>query len=96
MGFYPVAGQNVYLLTAPHLEEVSFDLENGNKYTIRVKKLSDENRYIQKVFLNGKPFTKSWFDHQTIQQGGLMEITMGQTPSDWGHYDQPPSLSDSN
>lgn len=96
MGFYPVAGQNVYLLTAPHLEEVSFDLENGNKYIIRVKKLSDENRYIQKVFLNGKPFTKSWFDHQTIQQGGLMEIIMGQTPSDWGHCNLPPSLSDSN
>lgn len=94
MGFYPVAGQDVYLLAAPHLEQVSFKLENGKTYTLQVKNLTDTNRYIQKVILNGKPFTKNWFDHQTLLQGGIMDIYMGPTPSDWGHEGLPPSLSD--
>jgi len=42
---------------------------------------SKENRYIQSVRLNHKPYTKSSIHYKDIVAGGVLEFEMGSQPS---------------
>ncbi|TAH25521.1 MAG: glycoside hydrolase family 92 protein, partial [Cytophagales bacterium] len=94
MGFFPNAGQDVYLISKPTFEKTTINLENGKQFTIVAKKLTDKNIYIQSATLNGKPYTKNWFTHKEILNGGVFEFEMGSKPTSWGSKDLPPSMSD--
>ncbi|OTA61658.1 glycoside hydrolase family 92 protein [Hypoxylon sp. EC38] len=99
MGFYPVAGQNVYLLTAPLFREVSIQTPSGQPATLRNVGGFDapryRNIYIQSARLNGKPYTRNWITHDFFVDGGTLEFILGPAESDWGTRDEdlPPSLS---
>ncbi|MBR4849531.1 MAG: GH92 family glycosyl hydrolase [Alistipes sp.] len=83
MGFYPIAGQDLYILHAPLLRESVLHLEGGN-FTIRAEGLSEENRFVQSVTLNGKDYPKSYLRHKDIVGGGELVFKMGAAPSNWG------------
>lgn len=89
MGFFPNAGQDVYLITAPMFEKVILTLGNGKQFTITTKNLSDKNKYIISAKLNGKNFNQSWFRHSTLMEGGTLEFIMGDKPSAWGTENLP-------
>lgn len=98
MGIFPNAGQNVYFITPPFFEEVSIrNSETGNTATIRNLNFDTEYRniFIQKAYLNGKPYTQNWIDHGFFLDGGVLELVLGTTESTWGtaEMDRPPSLS---
>ncbi|KAI1848938.1 hypothetical protein JX266_005366 [Neoarthrinium moseri] len=99
MGFFPVAGQNVYLLTPPLFREVRLKTPTGNYAIIRNVGFDAryENIYVQSARLNGKPYTKSWIAHDFFYNGGLLELTLGKEESTWGTRDDdlPPSMSTS-
>jgi predicted alpha-1,2-mannosidase len=98
MGFFPVAGQDVYLLIAPFFPEIKIQAKvPGKKAIIRVTNFDPtfESRYVQSVTLNGKPYTKSWISHDLFLNGGVLEFTVGRTESKtWGTRDEdlPPSF----
>jgi predicted alpha-1,2-mannosidase len=94
MGFYPNAGQDIYFLSSPIFSKVEMNLGNGKIFKIIAKNLSDKNIYIQSAELNGKDWTKAWFQHKDIVNGAELILTMGSTPSNWGTKDPPPSVSD--
>lgn len=94
MGFFPNAGQDVYLISKPTFEKTTINLENGKQFTIIAKKLTDKNIYIQSATLNGKPYAKNWFTHKEILNGGVFEFEMGSKPTSWGSKDLPPSMND--
>lgn len=99
LGFFPVAGQDVYLLTPPLFREVRLRTPTGRYATIRNVGFdpSYEAKYIQSAKLNGRPYTRNWITHQFFREGGLLELTLGKTESAWGTRDEdlPPSLSTS-
>ena len=86
MGFYPVTpGLPIYNIGTPIFDKVKINLENGKQFVIETKNVSADNYYIQSSSLNGKVFTKSWFDHSDIVDGGHLIIEMGATPNQkWG------------
>ncbi|CAG7916394.1 unnamed protein product [Penicillium olsonii] len=98
MGVWPVAGQDVYLITPPFFEEISVrnDL-TGNNLTIRNINFDSSYKsiYIQSAKWNGKPWTKNWFTHEFFTKGGVLELELGPKESQWGTHieDLPPSLS---
>ena len=94
MGFFPNAGQDVYLITSPEFDKVSIILDNGKTFEITAKNAGDKNIYIQSATLNGKPFNQCWFTQNEIINGGKFEFIMGNNPSDWGTASLPPSMSD--
>ncbi|MDD7605394.1 MAG: GH92 family glycosyl hydrolase, partial [Prevotellaceae bacterium] len=58
MGFYPVCpGSDQYVIGAPFLPYMKVNLTNGNTITIKAPGVSNKNRYIQNVKVNGKPYT---------------------------------------
>ncbi|WP_345947618.1 GH92 family glycosyl hydrolase [Mucilaginibacter sp. PAMB04274] len=94
MGFYPNAGQDVYLVTAPLFKKVTVNLLNGKKLTVNAIKLTAQNIYIQSATLNGKNWDKAWFRHGDIINGATLNLMMGSKPSNWGTQNSPPSLLD--
>ena len=93
MGFYPNAGQDVYLLGSPLFSMVRIPLGRGKAFTLYAKDLTGQNRYIQSATRNGKPWNQAWFRHEDITGGGTFVFQMGPTPSRWGTQNPPPSLS---
>ena len=95
MGLYPNAGQSYYLINSPYFKQTVIHQENGKDFTIKAKNLSDKNKYIKSVLLNGVPFENAFIEHQDIVKGGVLEFEMAATPSKtWGTKQVPPSKSD--
>jgi len=81
MGFYPVCpGSDQYVIGAPYLPYVLISLPDGRKFEIKAPGVSDENRYIKKILLNGKPYRKMYLTHSDIIGGGTLEFVMGPRP----------------
>ncbi|KAJ7656500.1 alpha-1,2-mannosidase, putative subfamily [Mycena polygramma] len=97
LGFFPVAGQDTYLLNRPYFPKTTIRNEaTGAVATIIASGLSAENKYIQSATLDGKPYTKNWISHQLFTSGGTLEFVMGSSKnSTWGtgNADLPMSLS---
>jgi putative alpha-1,2-mannosidase len=98
LGIFPNAGQSVYFIIPPFFEEVKVkNPQTGKTVTIRNVNFDAayENIYIQSATLNGQPYTKNWVDHSLFMDGGVLELVLGKTESDWGtrEEDCPPSLS---
>lgn len=86
MGFYPVApGSNQYVLGRPFVERATLNLPNGKQFRIVAKNLSDQNRYVAGVTLNGKPLNRSFLRHAEIMAGGELRFEMSDQPNrTWG------------
>lgn len=95
MGFFPVAGQDVYLLTPPFFSEVKIRARNGGWAVIRILNFDPtyHAKYIQHATLDGKTYTKSWITHEFFVKGGVLEYVVGIGESRWGtkEEDFPPS-----
>jgi predicted alpha-1,2-mannosidase len=98
LGIYPVAGQDVYLISTPGIPDTSLTLGNGKKLRIIAKNLDHAglNRYVQSATLNGTNLPNSWFRHAQIKDGATLVFTMGSAPSNWGKDTPPPSMSDAS
>jgi predicted alpha-1,2-mannosidase len=85
MGFYSVTpGTNTYVIGSPLFDKASINLENGNQFQISGINLSDENKYIERVTLNGKPLNKTYITHKDIVKGGTLTFYMTNKPATWG------------
>ncbi|NQU50975.1 MAG: glycoside hydrolase family 92 protein, partial [Bacteroidetes bacterium] len=86
MGFYPVCpGDPTYIIGSPLFKKVTINLENGKQFTICTNNVSNENKYIQSVTLNGETYNKSYFMHDDIMNGSELVFEMGSTPNkNWG------------
>jgi predicted alpha-1,2-mannosidase len=90
MGLYQVCiGNPVYQLTSPIFDEITIHLDPevypGKQLTVKAKKLSRENYYIQSATLNGKPLNRSWLTHEELVKGGDLVYEMGPEPNkNWG------------
>ncbi len=93
MGFYPNAGQDVYLIGSPAYPEMTLTLANGKTFTVIARNVSEQNRYIAAASWDGKPWTQSWFRHADLMRGGRLVFTMGSQPTHWESEVLPPSDS---
>jgi putative alpha-1,2-mannosidase len=96
MGFYPNAGQDVYLIGTPLYKEVTIHLPNGKGFQIKAKELNENNFYIESATLNGKSLNRAWLSHEEIENGGILELDMSDTPGKWEIESVPPSMSSSH
>lgn len=85
MGFYPANPANgLYVFGSPVINNASIPVSGNKTFQIKTVNNSAENKYIQKVTLNGKPYTKSYFKHTDIAKGGTLVFYMGNKPSSFG------------
>jgi predicted alpha-1,2-mannosidase len=98
LGLFPVAGQDIYLISTPSIPDASLNLGNGTKLHIIARNLDGQglNRYVQSATLNGVDLTTAWFRHSQIENGANLILTMGSAPSKWGENTPPPSMRDTS
>lgn len=78
MGFYPVCpGSNQYVLGAPYFKKMTLHLENGKDVVVTAPENSDENRYVQKLTVNGAEHKVNYVNHADLLQGVRMDYIMG-------------------
>ena len=96
MGFYPITpGLPMYVIGSPTFANVKLDLGNGKKFELNCINYSPENKYIQSAKLNGQVWNKSWFAHEDLMRGGVLELVMGKRPNKLWAADEtslPPSF----
>jgi len=81
MGFYQVCpGKPIYSIGRPLFNKVKIALANGKTFTIIAHNNSRNNKYIQKMSLNGKILKTPFFTHKDIVDGSTLELTMGDKP----------------
>lgn len=97
-GFFPVAGQDVYLLTPPLFGHVSIQTPSGNPAVIRNKNHDPSYRriYIHSATLDGQPYMSNWITHRFFLEGGTLEFVLSEFEGRWGTADAsvPPSTTD--
>lgn len=86
MGMYPANPANgEYVFGSPVFNESVLQLPSGKKMTILARNNGKKNKYIQSVMLNGKPYHKTYIDHETLLKGGVLAFVMGDKPNTyWG------------
>jgi len=86
LGFYPVApGSDEYVIGRPFLDKAVLNLPNGKKFTVIAENLSDANRYVGAVTLDGKPLDRVYLTHAEIMAGGTLKFSMQASPNkSWG------------
>ncbi len=97
LGFYPVApGSNQYVIGRPFVSRATLNLSNGRHFTVTAEALSDQNRYVESVTLNGAPLARSFILDSEIRAGGALHFVMGATANThWaaGRDERPFSMS---
>jgi predicted alpha-1,2-mannosidase len=89
-GLHPVCpGSTRYEITSPVFNSVTIQLDpayaKGKQFIIKARNNSPANRYIQRAWLNGKPYPYCYIDHAAITAGGTLELEMGSQPNKaWG------------
>ena len=77
MGFYPVDPvSGNYVFGAPQMPKIVLNLTNGKTFTVIAEGISEENKYVESITLNGEPYTKNYITHEDIVNGGTLVFKM--------------------
>ena len=66
----------------------------GGTFTIVAENNSSENKYIRRVWLNGRPYTKPWIGHDEVMAGGELRFEMDDEPHVWYCPEEPEQYAD--
>ncbi|MBN2134298.1 MAG: GH92 family glycosyl hydrolase [Acidobacteria bacterium] len=82
LGFYPVCpGTDQYVIGAPQVKRAVINLSNGKTFEIVADGISESNKYIKSVSLNGKPLDRSYITHSEIMNGGKLTFILSDEPN---------------
>ena len=82
MGFYPVTpASDQYVIGAPLFKKITVKLENGKTININAANNSAQNKYINSLNVNGKPYTQNWLSHSALLKGATLNFNMSARPN---------------
>jgi len=93
IGLFQVDGgasvDSQYEITSPIFDKITLHLNKdyypGDTFVIQTHNNSDENLYIQKAELNGRPWNRWKFPHADFARGGRLDLTLSDQPNtQWG------------
>ena len=69
IGLYPIPAQDIYLLTSPVFTRIQLNIK-GKMIEILAPKTSPSNKYVAKIYLNGKELQHPWIKHSELLKDG--------------------------
>ena len=82
LGFYPVCpATDQYVLGAPLFPKTTLHLPSGKDIVLNAPQNSAENRYVNGLTVNGKPYDKNWLSHAELMQGATLDFDMSAAPN---------------
>ena len=80
LGFYQIApGDPVYDIGRPVVDKAHISIDNGS-FTITAHNNSRQNKYVERVMLNGRELEGLQFRHSDIKAGGTLDFYMTSHP----------------
>ena len=77
LGFYPVCpASDEYAAGSPLFKKATIRLENGNDIVIEAPENSPENRYVEKMRINGKVSKRPFIEYAEIENGAKIRFEM--------------------
>jgi len=86
LGFYPLAGSDVYFVGSPVFDRAVIHLDKGDM-VLEAGPDPAKNIYVEKVTVNGRELDGPFFKHHEIAEGGKLVFTMSSSPSGFSSYD---------
>ena len=84
MGFYLVnPADGVFAFGSPRFKKIEVKVRGGKVFTVEAPNNSKDNIYIQKVYLNGKPYHKSYITYDDIINGSTLKFEKGKKPAEF-------------
>lgn len=84
MGFYPVEPcGGIYQIGSPSLQSANINVGNGKTLRIVTYGNDADSPYVQKIKMNKKKYSRTYFHHKDLVKGGLIEIYMGKKPASY-------------
>jgi predicted alpha-1,2-mannosidase len=81
MGIYPLCpGRPEYVLSSPLFKSLRLRVPGRPELVIEAPSNSPQNRYVQKLMVNGKAHAPLWIGHQVLADGGRLRFEMGPRP----------------
>ena len=94
LGLYPTtSGGNFLARPSPQFPTATVHI--GQKaLTVSAPGVTDVNRYVRSVALNGRGVSASWWSWDAVAAGGTLQLSVGASPSAWATKpaDEPPSI----
>lgn len=82
MGLYQVnPSDGIFVFGSPCFNKVEMKVRGGKTFTVEAPNNNKENIYIQKVYLNDKPYNKSYITYDDIISGSTLKFVMGKKPN---------------
>jgi predicted alpha-1,2-mannosidase len=82
LGLYQVNPcDGVFVFGSPVLSRAEVKVRGGRTFTMEAMGNSAENKYIEKAYLNGKPYDKSYITYDEILKGSTLKFVMGGRPN---------------
>ncbi|MCK5700573.1 MAG: GH92 family glycosyl hydrolase [Cyclobacteriaceae bacterium] len=80
LGFYPVAGTDIYQLGAPLFEKAEINMGEVN-LSVVAENYAPDHIYVKNIWLNDSLLDRTWFKHHEIQNGGTLIFEMSKEPT---------------
>lgn len=81
MGFYPIApAGGEYSFGRPLFDSVRINLQNGKKVVMNIHENSVNNKYIEKLKINGTERDRLFVSHEELMEGATIDIWMSDIP----------------
>lgn len=82
LGFYPVCpGTDQYVIGTPLFKKVTVFLEDGKKIVLNAPDVTKENRYIKRIKVGGKEYSRNWFSYPQLKKGVVIDYEMSNRPN---------------
>jgi putative alpha-1,2-mannosidase len=82
MGFYPVTpATDQYVLGAPLFKKITISLPNGKNIAINAPNNNAENKYVNRLKINGSVYHRNWLSHSELQKGAILDFDMTAEPN---------------
>ncbi|HEX8348747.1 MAG TPA: glycoside hydrolase family 92 protein, partial [Hymenobacter sp.] len=82
LGFYPVCpATDQYVLGAPLFPKATLHLAGGHDVVLNAPANSPDNRYLNKLTLNGQECPRNWLSHAELLKGATLDFDMSAAPN---------------
>ena len=82
LGFFPTnIGYPIYDFGTPFFTKATINLKDGKKIKFVAHNVSDKNKYVDSMKIDGKPYDKSWISHSDLLKASKIEFFMSDKPN---------------
>jgi len=82
LGFYPVCPTtDQYVLGAPLFPKATLHLPGGHDVVLNAPANSADNRYINRLTVNGQDYSRNWLSHSELVKGATLNFDMAPQPN---------------